>query len=211
MSTPVRMPKLGWTMEEGTVLQWYKKEGESITEGQPLLEVETDKVNIDVEAPATGILRGIKVGPDQTVAVETVIAVIAGPDEGPEESESPGQAAAEQAVATATPPSGTASGQQMEAAPPSRGAVRPENWKGPCLTGSPPPGPGTGPRSGRSQREWTWGCRLPGGCATPPQGEVGWARWGGSREEDCPLTAAQDHWPAHAAEFSDSSPLHGNR
>ena len=120
MSTPVRMPKLGWTMEEGTVLQWYKKEGESITEGQPLLEVETDKVNIDVEAPATGILRGIKVGPDQTVAVETVIAVIAGPDEGPEESESPGQAAAEQAVATATPPSGTASGQQMEAAPPSR-------------------------------------------------------------------------------------------
>ena len=51
MPTPVRMPKLGWTMEEGTVLQWYKKEGESVTEGQPLLEVETDKVAIDVEPP----------------------------------------------------------------------------------------------------------------------------------------------------------------
>ena len=90
MSTPVRMPKLGWTMEEGTVLQWYKKEGESITEGQPLLEVETDKVNIDVEAPATGILRSIQVGPDQTVAVETVLAIIAAADERLEEFGEPG-------------------------------------------------------------------------------------------------------------------------
>ena len=81
MPIPVRMPKLGWTMEEGTVVQWHKKEGESVTEGEPLLEVETDKVNIDVESPASGILRAIKVGPDETVDVETVIAIIAAPDE----------------------------------------------------------------------------------------------------------------------------------
>ena len=81
MPTPVRMPKLGWTMEEGTILQWYNKEGESITKGEPLLEVETDKVSIDVEAPVSGVLGAITVGPEETVAVETVIAVIANPDE----------------------------------------------------------------------------------------------------------------------------------
>ena len=86
-------------MEEGTVLQWYKQEGEPVTEGKPLLEVETDKVNSDVEAPATGILRSIQVGPDQTVAVETVIAIIAAADESLAGAESPGQAeAAQQAV-----------------------------------------------------------------------------------------------------------------
>ena len=92
-----------------------------MTEGKPLLEVETDKVNIDVEAPATGILRSIQVGPDQTVAVETVIAIIAAADESLAGAESPEQAeAAQQAVETATPPSSTASGQQIVTAPESQ-------------------------------------------------------------------------------------------
>ena len=125
MPTPVRMPRLGWTMEEGTVLQWYKQEGEPVTEGKPLLEVETDKVNIDVEAPATGILRSIQVGPDQTVAVETVLAIIAAADERLEEFQSPGQAAAaQQAVETATRPPSSTSSQQIEAAPQSQEPLR---------------------------------------------------------------------------------------
>ena len=130
MPTRVRMPKLGWTMEEGTVLQWYKKEGDSVTEGKPLLEVETDKVNIDVESPASGILRAITVDPDQTVAVETVIAIIAGPDEPLEEPESPEQTeAAEQVPGGATRPDRTTAGKPIEMAPEKQETLRPKTGR----------------------------------------------------------------------------------
>lgn len=76
MPTPVIMPKLGMTMEEGTVIQWLKNEGDRVEKGQPLLEIMTDKVDMAVEAPATGVLRGITAGPDTTVPVAQVIAYI---------------------------------------------------------------------------------------------------------------------------------------
>ena len=58
MATAVIMPKMGMTMEEGTVIQWFRQEGESVEKGQPLLEILTDKVNMEIEAPASGVLRG---------------------------------------------------------------------------------------------------------------------------------------------------------
>ena len=57
--TDVVMPKFGWTMEEGTITQWYASQGDYVTEGQPLFVVETEKVNTDVEAPASGVLAAI--------------------------------------------------------------------------------------------------------------------------------------------------------
>ena len=127
MPTPVRMSKLGWTMEEGTVLQWYKKEGESVTEGQPLLEVETDKVAIDVESPASGILRAIKVGAEETVAVETVIAIIAGPHEPLQEiTETPRAAgSSEPAGERAARPEASAPDRAIEP-PPAKGEAVPQ-------------------------------------------------------------------------------------
>ena len=53
------MPKFGWTMEEGTVTQWYAAEGDQVVAGQPLFVVETEKVNTDVEAPASGVLAAV--------------------------------------------------------------------------------------------------------------------------------------------------------
>ena len=53
MAAELLMPKLGMTMEEGTVVKWYKKVGEAVKEGEILLEILTDKVNMEVEAPAT--------------------------------------------------------------------------------------------------------------------------------------------------------------
>jgi len=76
MPTPVIMPKLGMTMEEGTVIQWFKKEGDHVEKGEPLLEIMTDKVNAEVESPATGVLWGISARPDTTVPVAQVIAYI---------------------------------------------------------------------------------------------------------------------------------------
>ncbi|MGE5623637.1 MAG: biotin/lipoyl-containing protein, partial [Methanocella sp.] len=57
MSTPVIMPKLGLTMTEGTIIHWLKAEGEVVEKGEPLLEILTDKANLEVEAPASGSLR----------------------------------------------------------------------------------------------------------------------------------------------------------
>ncbi|MEW6583000.1 MAG: biotin/lipoyl-containing protein, partial [Actinomycetota bacterium] len=50
------MPKLSDTMEEGTVLQWFKADGDEVTKGEPLVEIETDKANMTVEAPESGRL-----------------------------------------------------------------------------------------------------------------------------------------------------------
>ena len=56
MATNVIMPVLGVSQDSGKVLQWYKKEGQAVQKGEPLLEVETDKAVLDIEAPASGTL-----------------------------------------------------------------------------------------------------------------------------------------------------------
>ena len=81
MATEVVMPKLGLTMEEGSVNKWLKKEGDAVQEGEPLMEVMTDKAAVEVESPASGVLRKIIVPEGETVPLATVIAVITDPDE----------------------------------------------------------------------------------------------------------------------------------
>jgi pyruvate dehydrogenase E2 component (dihydrolipoamide acetyltransferase) len=72
----VEMPKLGMTMEVGTIVKWYKKEDDFINEGEPLIEVITDKVVMDVESPATGIVYKIFAKEGEEIEVGKVIAVI---------------------------------------------------------------------------------------------------------------------------------------
>lgn len=81
MATPVIMPKFGMAQEEGTIIRWLKNEGDRVEVGDILLEVQTDKVDMEVESIAAGILRDVRYGADATVPVTTVIAVIAGPGE----------------------------------------------------------------------------------------------------------------------------------
>ena len=81
MAKVVVMPKLGLTMTEGTVSSWLKKEGDAVKEGEPLFEVETDKLTNTIEASATGVLRKIIAGEGVTVPVLDKIAVIAAADE----------------------------------------------------------------------------------------------------------------------------------
>jgi pyruvate/2-oxoglutarate dehydrogenase complex dihydrolipoamide acyltransferase (E2) component len=71
--TEIRLPKIGTTMLEGTVERWLKTEGERVSEGDDLVEVTTDKVNAILPAPVSGILAKILVGPNQTVAVGSVL------------------------------------------------------------------------------------------------------------------------------------------
>jgi len=76
MSVSVTMPQLGESVTEGTVTRWLKKEGEHVTADEPLLEVSTDKVDTEIPSPASGVLRGIVVDEDETVAVGAQLAVI---------------------------------------------------------------------------------------------------------------------------------------
>ncbi len=81
MITEVTMPKLGLTMEEGTILNWLKEEGETIRAGETLLSVETDKVSIDVEAPAGGTILKIVAPQGTTLPLGEIIAYIGDPGE----------------------------------------------------------------------------------------------------------------------------------
>jgi len=77
MVTKVIMPKLGETMEEGEIIKWLKKEGDEVKEGEPLLEIATDKANMEVEATTSGIVRKIVAQEGQIIPVTQIIAYIA--------------------------------------------------------------------------------------------------------------------------------------
>lgn len=77
MATIVKMPKLGTTMTEGTIVKWLKKEGEPVEKGEIYVEIQTDKVNIEDEAERSGILRKIIAKEGETVKVGEPIAIIA--------------------------------------------------------------------------------------------------------------------------------------
>jgi pyruvate dehydrogenase E2 component (dihydrolipoamide acetyltransferase) len=101
----VVMPKLGDTMEEGKILRWIKQEGDTVQKGDAVAEIETEKVNIEVEAFAAGTLRKVIAPEGETLAVGAPIALIGAPDEAlPPEfaggSQQP-QAATKQAKGTA--------------------------------------------------------------------------------------------------------------
>jgi 2-oxoglutarate dehydrogenase E2 component (dihydrolipoamide succinyltransferase) len=116
MSVSVSMPQLGESVTEGTVTRWLKKEGERVEADEPLLEVSTDKVDTEIPSPVAGILRGITVAEDETVAVGAELAVI---DEAGAEAAAPaaGDGAdgqAEPAAAAESPDGYQAGGQEPD-------------------------------------------------------------------------------------------------
>lgn len=96
MATEIIMPKAGMAMESGTVIQWFKKPGDYVEAGEPLLEIETDKVAMEVEAETSGYLLSTLYGEGDEVPVITTIGYLGEKDE-----QSP---AAEQAPAAEQPP-----------------------------------------------------------------------------------------------------------
>ncbi len=77
MSTELCMPKLGEVMEEGLVSSWKVQEGDTVAEDDVMLEIETDKVMAEVEAPVSGVVQKILVPEGETVPINTPLAVIA--------------------------------------------------------------------------------------------------------------------------------------
>src|SRR5262252_6719427 len=107
MATSVVMPALEMAQETGKIVSWVKKEGDTIRKGEILLEVETDKAVVEIEAAADGVLRGVKSQAGDVVPVGTTIAWILAPGESvPAESATAAPAArtmTEQARPATTP------------------------------------------------------------------------------------------------------------
>lgn len=135
MATVMEMPKLSDTMSEGSVARWLKKEGDKVSAGVPVIEIETDKATMEYECPASGVLLKIIVGDGQKCPLQAPIAVIGKDGEKWEEalekynakkgSSSASQVAAKKEVAVKTPSANvTDSTSSKSAAPVSDSAVK---------------------------------------------------------------------------------------
>ena len=81
MAETISMPKLGFDMAEGTLVRWVKNEGENVTKGDVLAEIETDKATVEVESSASGVVRKLLVEAGSVVPVGDPIAVVGSADE----------------------------------------------------------------------------------------------------------------------------------
>ena len=109
MPTDVIMPMLGMSQDTGKVLKWLRGEGDAVAKGDPLLEVETDKVTVEIEAPAAGTLSGISAAEGEDVPVGRAIAVVLAEGEAPSANDAaaaaPAADGADPAPAVVKPPS----------------------------------------------------------------------------------------------------------
>ncbi|MGH2346057.1 MAG: biotin/lipoyl-containing protein, partial [Chloroflexota bacterium] len=116
MATEIFMPRMGYDMTEGKLARWLKHEGDTVSKGEAVAEIETDKVVIEVEAFAAGILRRIEVAEGRTVPVGTRIGIVAAADEAlPPAAEPSGSG-----VLSAPSPGGPAAPPAPLSAPPAR-------------------------------------------------------------------------------------------
>jgi 2-oxoglutarate dehydrogenase E2 component (dihydrolipoamide succinyltransferase) len=139
MSIEIKVPAMGESVTEATVARWFKKEGDAVTRDEPLLELETDKVTVEVPAPADGALETITVKPGDTVQVGAILGAIAEGAQGrhapvtssnpdavsPQTSEAPKEAL--QTPVTAAPAPAPAPAKPAPAAMPAARRVAEEN------------------------------------------------------------------------------------
>ena len=81
MATEIKLPRLGQGMESGTIVKWLKSEGDAVKKGEPLYELDTDKVTQEVEAEADGVLLSIRAAPGTEHPVGATLAWIGEPGE----------------------------------------------------------------------------------------------------------------------------------
>src|SRR5688572_21839704 len=103
MATQVVMPKLSPTMEEGQVARWLKKEGDKVSMGEPIAEIDTDKATMEMQALSAGVLRKVLVQEGDSAPLGQPIAIIGEPDEDISELLKGGQTAAPQKEAVEQP------------------------------------------------------------------------------------------------------------
>src|SRR5258708_3049136 len=126
-TTRVLMPQLGESVHEGTISKWLVKPGDKVVEFEPMLEVDTDKVNAEVPAPVTGILREILAKEGETVQAGAEIAVVEVGGDGPDTSNGAATPPPEAPAPTVAAAKAAAGGKPapVVAAPPAEAEARP--------------------------------------------------------------------------------------
>ena len=152
MAISVVMPALEMAQDTGKLVSWRKKEGEAVAKGEILLEVETDKAVVEVEAQAEGILGGVKAQPGDVIPVGHTIAWLLGPGESVPVGDAPTQAAADAArpasaassaaaqAPKAAPAGAPSDGRQVRISPKARRLAKENNIDIATLRGSGPDG-----------------------------------------------------------------------
>ena len=137
MSVEIKVPTLGESVTEATVGQWFKKVGDQVAADEPLLELETDKVTLEVPAPTAGVIEAIAVKDGQTVGVGAVLGTIA----------ANGAGAAAAAAKTAPAPTGRPDQKTETARPIGAGpeAVKPRSAEAAKVTSAPAKTSASGP------------------------------------------------------------------
>ena len=112
MASEIVLPQWGMEMQDGTIVRWLKQEGDEVAEGEPIVEVETAKLQTELESTASGVLSRIVAQEGQIVPIRGVLCVIAEPGEAVEATPAPAAAAATPAPASTAAPaaSGAAAG-----------------------------------------------------------------------------------------------------
>lgn len=143
MAKEIIMPKFGFTQEDSTIVAWLKNEGEKVEKGDPIAEVTTDKVNMEVEAPEDGILGGIRYQEGESVPVTEILAfILEEGEEAPEVAARPAarpetEAAPEaQAAPSQPPPAPAAEGETPTATPVARRVAEAEGVDLSAVSGS---------------------------------------------------------------------------
>src|SRR5438034_1625020 len=126
MATQVVMPKLSPTMEEGQLSRWLKKEGDKVSMGEPLAEIDTDKATMEMQALSNGVLRKILINEGESAPLGQPIAIIGEPDED---------------ISELLKSAGEAKPAKAEAAP----EKLPESDEAPAVEATPEAQPGTAP------------------------------------------------------------------
>jgi pyruvate dehydrogenase E2 component (dihydrolipoamide acetyltransferase) len=152
VATEVKLPRLGQGMESGTIVKWLKSEGEPVAKGEPLYELDTDKVTQEVEAEATGVLLKIAVSEGEVPVGETIAFIGKEGEEAPQSAEKPAEApkrepereegraaAAEAAQEQPVPVSGSTNG-RVKASPLARRIARERGIDLASLRGTGPDG-----------------------------------------------------------------------
>ena len=148
MATNIVMPQMGYDMREGTVVRWHKKEGETVTRGEVLADIETDKATVEFEAYTGGVVGRIVAGEGVVVPVGQLIAIITAPGEAvPDDEPEPGDTpeapptpAEAPAVVAAVEPASSAAVGEVRASPIARRLARERGIDLAGITGTGPGG-----------------------------------------------------------------------
>jgi len=140
MSTEIRVPTLGESVTEATIGQWFKKVGDTVSADEPIVELETDKVTIEVPAPAAGVLEAIAAQPGETVDVGALLGAISGAGAGaaaaPAKAETPAKAEVPAANAAGPEPVKPTGGTSMPPSPSAQKLINEGGLSGSEIEGS---------------------------------------------------------------------------